>query len=217
MTTHPKPLLGIVEGFYGVYYTFPERNDWIRGGILANPMIQAEASKIPLSTLAEYITAPEQYNPALAWDKALREVAGEESAAALRLVAENCVRSCLGSLNGETISNLANAARMDMLSGENPDHSPNVRALRNNMLPWIEVLEHWMWMTRFAFHALRASETGYPYLNDLKRVHEYRELIQSHPKRTAGHALLALVDLIVNHIENDQRKRLALEWQSAVS
>jgi len=93
---------------------------------------------------------------------------------------------------------------------------PNL-ALRNNLLPWIEVLEHWMWMARFAFQALRAVEEARPYLNDLKRVHEYREMIQSHPKRVSGQSLLPLIDLILKRVENDQRRRLSLEWQTAVS
>jgi hypothetical protein len=147
MTTYPKPILGIIEGFYGVYYTFPERNDLIRFG-----------EKHGFNT---YLYAPKN-------DRQHRACWREDYPAAI-------------------------------------------------MAQFIEVLEHWMWMTRFSFKPLRAVETGHPYLNDLKRVHEYRQLIQNHPKRTAGHALLPLVDLILNHIENGQRKRLAFEWLSIVS
>ena len=90
-------------------------------------------------------------------------------------------------------------------------------ALRNNLLPWIEVLEHWMWLTRFALNALRALEDGRDYLNELKRVHEYREIIRNHPKLVTCQSLLPLIDTILQRIEKDQRSRLSLEWQPSAS
>ena len=43
-------------------------------GLLANPMWQAEASKIPLWTIGEYLADPINYDPDVAWERALTEV-----------------------------------------------------------------------------------------------------------------------------------------------
>lgn len=46
-------------------------------GLTANPMNEAEASKIPLFTIADYIWNPEAYNPTDSLDRSLKEFAGE--------------------------------------------------------------------------------------------------------------------------------------------
>jgi len=81
-------------------------------------------------------------------------------------------------------------------------------ALRNNLLPWIEVLEHWMWMARYGLRVLHAIEAGETYLKDLNRVYEYRAAIQSHPKRIATQALGSIVDFVLEEVVTDQRQRL---------
>jgi len=40
-------------------------------GLLANPMLQFEASQIPISTIGEYLWNTEKYNPDEAWERAL--------------------------------------------------------------------------------------------------------------------------------------------------
>lgn len=211
-------------------------------GILANPMIQAEASKIPLLTLAEYWHNPKNYHPAAAWDRAIRTVVGDDETgiAAVKLTAENCCISCISSSEAPTLSGLAKAALAALARDENPDLSPAISALeaylteideatyyikfrlenlalRNNLLPWIELLEHWMWMTRFSLTLMRAIYNDQPYMNELKRVHEYREAIQTHNRRVGGQSLLPLVELILKRVEQDQRRRVSREWQPSVS
>lgn len=58
-------------------------------GFLANPMNQAEASKVPLYTIASYLRDPERYRPEEAWRKAVQELGGRRGAAVLRRLADN--------------------------------------------------------------------------------------------------------------------------------
>lgn len=208
-------------------------------GILANAMSSAEASKIALLCLADYWRGPDHYNPQESWEKALVTLAGEESSPALRLIAESCFTSCLGSA-GQTLAGLASEALHALQSGQTTTESAELRgleaylteideatyhlkfrmenlALRNDLLPWIEVLEHWMWMTRFSLQVLRAIETETAYLGELKRVHEYQELIQTHPKRVMAQPLFPLVEYILRRVEENQRSRVSLEWVASPS
>jgi hyaluronoglucosaminidase len=209
-------------------------------GILANPMNLAEASKIPLFTLAEYWCDPAHYQPLESWDQALQVVAGVESAASLRLIADNTTHSFLQDSGGEKLAELAHAALTALESGVTSSISPDVQALqnylseideatyhlkfrmgnlalRNNLLPWIEVLEHWMWMARFALKVVDAIEQDQPYLNDLKRVHEYQELIRNHPKFVPAQSLFPLIDYTLSCVEQDQRRRVSRDWLPSVS
>lgn len=52
-------------------------------GLLAIPMNQAEASKLPLYTLGRYFSAPRTYLPLGAWSVGVAELAGSRTAAAL--------------------------------------------------------------------------------------------------------------------------------------
>ncbi len=236
-------------------------------GFLVNPMNQAEASKIALLTFSAYWANPYRYEPGAAWRAALRAVAGEEYAPALRVLAENLryyrpdqKLDCLAESTLRALRRAAAARQKDagrsggqngpcsksQLSSETlssiftasqdaPHHSvldsPEVReledyltqideagyalkfrmenlALRNNLLPWIEVLEHWMWMTRYGLRILRAIETGTSYVIDLSRVYEYRAAIQNHPKRIACRALDGIVNFVLEQVVLDQRRRI---------
>lgn len=191
-------------------------------GILVNPMIQAEASKIPLLTYAAYAAGPASYDPAAAWEQAIETVAGAEFAPAVRLLAEVTGISCLGRA-GQKLEHLAHAALKALQAGQPPDcpaiheleaylteideagytlkfHMENL-ALRNNLLPWIEIMEHWMWMTRFALKLARALETGEKTVGLLKRVIEYQEAIQKHPKRIATDALMPITEMTIERVK----------------
>ena len=65
-------------------------------GLLANPMTQAESSKIALWTIGEYLIDPSNYNPDQAWDRALAElISNSEDRAAYRKFARTSLGSCL--------------------------------------------------------------------------------------------------------------------------
>lgn len=68
----------------------------ISEGLLANPMWQAEASKIPLWTIGEYLSNPHNYDPDTAWENALVEVIPNgDDRSAYRKFARTSLGSCL--------------------------------------------------------------------------------------------------------------------------
>ncbi|KSU81955.1 hyaluronoglucosaminidase [Fictibacillus enclensis] len=64
-------------------------------GMTANPMNEAEASKIPLYTMAEYMWNPSGYEPEASLQKSLLEFSGRREIKALRLFVESCYGSLL--------------------------------------------------------------------------------------------------------------------------
>jgi hyaluronoglucosaminidase len=79
-------------------------------GILANPMELAEASKIPLATIADYLADPAGYDPEASVARAICDVAGDGSAdggrdaQAFATFAENVRSSCLGDEDAPTVT-----------------------------------------------------------------------------------------------------------------
>ena len=91
-------------------------------GILANPMELAEASKIPLATIADYLADPDGYDPEASIARAIRDVAGDGSAdggrdaQAFALFAENVRSSCLSDADAPAVA--AALAAFDMAADE---------------------------------------------------------------------------------------------------
>ncbi len=193
-------------------------------GILINPMVQAEASKIPLLTYAAFLNDPQRYNPAQAWIRAAVRVAGEENAEALSILNDCAHVSDLHANRRSALSEISRAATTALRSGEDLDTSPAVRrledyltqideatyalkfrldnlALRNNLLPWIELLEHWLWMARRGLTVLRSRREGMPFTDALVSLKEYKDLIQRHPKRIANQSLMQLADYVIAQVE----------------
>ena len=79
-------------------------------GILANPMELAEASKIPLATIADFLADPQGYVPEASIQRAIREVAGDGTpdggpdGRAFAMFAENVRSSCLSDDDAPTVS-----------------------------------------------------------------------------------------------------------------
>ncbi|MCM3741261.1 beta-N-acetylglucosaminidase domain-containing protein [Oceanobacillus luteolus] len=71
-------------------------------GITANPMIQAEASKIALYTVADYTWNPADYNPEASWERSLKAFGGD-AASTLKLFSENSYASNLNGNKGALI------------------------------------------------------------------------------------------------------------------
>ncbi len=61
----------------------------ILDGVLCNPMLQAEASLVPLITAAEFLAAPAGYDAAATWEAAVVEVGGAQQDA-LRALGRAC-------------------------------------------------------------------------------------------------------------------------------
>jgi len=66
-------------------------------GLIANPMNEGEASKIPLVTIADYLWNAEAYRPEPSWEAALAQQGGARGYAPLRCFAASCTSSFLHS------------------------------------------------------------------------------------------------------------------------
>ena len=64
-------------------------------GIVANGMELFESSRIPIATIADYLRAPETYDPETSWRQAMRDVVGDSDVDAFSLFADNVRSSCL--------------------------------------------------------------------------------------------------------------------------
>ncbi|HEV3135078.1 MAG TPA: beta-N-acetylglucosaminidase domain-containing protein, partial [Acidimicrobiia bacterium] len=58
-------------------------------GVLCNPMLQPHASQVALATAADFLCAPEEYDPAASWPRAIAAV-GKSRAPALQAMAAAC-------------------------------------------------------------------------------------------------------------------------------
>jgi hyaluronoglucosaminidase len=74
--------------------------------LIANPMIQAAPSTLPLQTVADYAWSPGRYDPERAWDIALHQIGGA-AADALRIFADNSRSSTLDGTESPTLTALA--------------------------------------------------------------------------------------------------------------
>jgi hyaluronoglucosaminidase len=66
----------------------PELADVV-AGVLCNPMIQPRASKLALSTAAEFLTDPDEYDAERAWERAITAI-GADRSGPLRTLARAC-------------------------------------------------------------------------------------------------------------------------------
>jgi hyaluronoglucosaminidase len=186
-------------------------------GVLVNPMLQAEASKLALRTWADYLANPQGYDPERSWDVAIAELAGAGSqdeakplsAWALRLLAECALGSCLGGPMAPRLDALANAAIEARERGELVGESPAAQALDAYLTELDEACYHLK--NRMGNLALRAellpwidllesaAELGRLALAALAepgrktgRLRELHKAVTAHHKRIGGEALLPL-------------------------
>jgi beta-N-acetylglucosaminidase len=66
----------------------PELTDEL-GGVLCNPMLQAHASQVALATAADFLLAPQAYDPEASWSRAIAAL-GQSRAPALGALAAAC-------------------------------------------------------------------------------------------------------------------------------
>jgi hyaluronoglucosaminidase len=66
-------------------------------GLLSNPMLQFEASQLPISTIGEYLWNTEKYNPEEAWERALVKLISDQSD---RIALRRFLRTSMGTIVG---------------------------------------------------------------------------------------------------------------------
>jgi len=225
----PEMHLGPIKGRSGDLYKGCK-------GIAVNPMNQAEASKIALVTFADYFARPADYNPDESWDSAIRRVAGESSAKHVRLLAETTLMSCLQREAAPKMASLVGRLLDSQREGLKVQGNPAVcelsdylteldeacyhivnrmdnLELRNDLLPWIEVLENWIWAGRGVLEVLELLERGKDYSNALRAVKDALDVVSKHPKRITGGALKPLVDYCMKQVEEQHGKLWVLSTE----
>ncbi|MGH2543218.1 MAG: protein O-GlcNAcase, partial [Ardenticatenaceae bacterium] len=113
MDRHAEMHLGPVRGREASLYRAVK-------GMVVNPMNEAEASKIPLLTIRDYLDAPHKYDPSESWEMALREIGGDRSYDALRRFAEHTLTSCLSDQGGERLEQLVGETLRSLRDGDTP-------------------------------------------------------------------------------------------------
>lgn len=210
-------------------------------GFVINTMLQAEASKIPLLTFADYFDDPHRYEPWSSWRRALREIGGASSHEALSLFAENSLHSCLRTVEAPRLESLTHAALNALKQGERPVNSEALRALelylhhldeacyflknrmmnlslRGNLLPWIEALENWIWAGKRAILTLRLMESGGQYEEPFRLMERSIDEINRQTKRIAGNSLLCLAEYVGEQVARRRRAMIDISLvQSADS
>jgi|TARA_B110000114_G_scaffold185540_1_gene233045 hyaluronoglucosaminidase len=99
-------------------------------GIIANAMEFAEASKIPLYTIGEFLRDPHNYDSESSWNRAIEVVAGDpDDAIAVRAFAENSRSSCLSLSDAEPLNEALGALEFSFLSQDYESGSSAVAEL----------------------------------------------------------------------------------------
>ena len=150
-------------------------------GITANPMIQAEASKIALSGVADFTWNPEAYDAGASWQAALTELSGGDprARAALAAFADLEYGSDLNPRNAPVLAGKVAAFWRDWsankpLSGRDLDAYlarvegiPSVLRTRlhddtftGETGPWLDAAGYWGRAARAALRMLRAQRAG---------------------------------------------------------
>jgi hyaluronoglucosaminidase len=106
----------------------PQLTDEI-GGVLCNPMLQAHASQVALATAADFLCAPERYDPEASWAGAVTAVGGSR-APALRALAAACADGPL--LPPEHLEAHALVTALDD-AADSPNWPDTVIALRDHL------------------------------------------------------------------------------------
>ncbi|MFJ7727441.1 beta-N-acetylglucosaminidase domain-containing protein [Neobacillus sp. NPDC097160] len=86
-------------------------------GLTANPMNEAEASKIPLYTIADYTWNPAAYDPMDSWQRSIQALGGQ-AAETLKTVAENMYSSPINTAESLTLTPLIDAFWKAYVAGD---------------------------------------------------------------------------------------------------
>ncbi|GGH84800.1 hyaluronoglucosaminidase [Pullulanibacillus pueri] len=193
-------------------------------GFVVNTMSQAEASKIPLLTFKDYFAKPEAYEPWQSWERALETIGGQKHLEALKRFAENALESCLEYGIEDRLERLTSSALQAMKSGEKPSESAAVQALfeyfdqldeagyelkfrmknyalRNNLYPWIELMESAAWAGRRAIQLLKVIEKQEDPTSILKWLKESVREVEEHPKSIMKKHLFPLTDYALSMVK----------------
>jgi hyaluronoglucosaminidase len=152
------------------------------GGLLVDPMPEAEASKIGLATAADFAWSPATYDPARSWDVAVGDVARGNSVAlgALRAFADANYGTLLNAVHAPRLAQQIDAFWLDWQAGDTTAaarlrptllalaDAPRVlrerlrdRAFIDETSPWLDATAAWGSAAVAALDALVARHAGH--------------------------------------------------------
>lgn len=150
-------------------------------GIVANAMPLAEASKIALASIADYVRDPHTFDPEASWEAALERIAGPRDAAALREFADACRGSALCMDDAPRLAAQMNRFAFDYEYGNRADAvarfrsyvtqllhttavllAPQNEALGSEIAPWVAYYRDCLAAVLRAVDALPTNGTGTP-------------------------------------------------------
>jgi hyaluronoglucosaminidase len=103
-------------------------------GIIANGMELFESSKIAFATIADYLRAPEAYDPEASWQVAIRDVLGnDEDAAAFAVFADNVRSSCLSDEDAPVVSAAIERFAFRCTIGQDAEAAAELRLLADRL------------------------------------------------------------------------------------
>ena len=103
-------------------------------GIVANAMESFESSLIPIATIADYLRAPEAYEPEESWYRAMHDVVGEADLDAFALFADNVRGSCLSTDDAPTVSHALESFLFRVDQGDDTAAAGDLAALADRLL-----------------------------------------------------------------------------------
>jgi hyaluronoglucosaminidase len=141
-------------------------------GLLANPMTQAEASKIALWTIGEYLSDPISYDPEAAWDRALAEVISDsDDRAAYRKFARTSLGSCLNDDSSPEFSAALGDVAFSYRRGQMPAAIAKLKSLA------LEISISSLVIQSPTFSNPKLAEESASWVEDYKRGGEILELL----------------------------------------
>jgi hyaluronoglucosaminidase len=162
-------------------------------GLLANPMTQAEASKIALWTIGEYLNDPISYDPEAAWDRALAEVISDsDDRAAYRKFARTSLGSCLNDDSSPEFSAALGDVAFSYRRGQMPAAIAKLKSLA------LEISISSLVIQSPTFSNPKLAEESAPWVEDYKRGGEILELLaQNLLKKADGNFVRQLAEEVL--------------------
>lgn len=159
-------------------------------GLLANPMWQAEASKIPLWTIGEYLADPVNYDPDAAWERALAEVIpNSDDRSAYRKFARTSLGSCLNDDSAPEFSTQLGEAAFLYRSGSMKTAAAKLRSMA------LEISNASLVVQSNSFSNLKLADESAPWVDDYQRGGQILELVaQNLDKSPDGAFIRELAD-----------------------
>lgn len=112
-------------------------------GVIANGMELYESSKIAFATIADYLSAPEVYDPEASWRAALRDIVGDADVDAYTLFADNVRSSCLCTDDAPAVTRALEAFAFRHQQGDGAAAALELGALADRLLAAADHLLRW--------------------------------------------------------------------------